>query len=127
LNEIVQDIVHAFPGGRLFRYNEKKDELDIITENLYYPNGVQLLPDKNSVLVNEFSMARILKIQLSGWSKGKKELFTELPGLSDAIRLTPHQTLLVPFVAVFPTTASFMNYLGQYSILRSFIGFVNYF
>ena len=61
LNDIVQDIVHAFPGGRLFKYNEKRDTLELIAENLYYPNGVQLTPDKKYALVNEFSMARILR------------------------------------------------------------------
>lgn len=61
---------------------------------------------------------------LSGTKKGEKELFTELPGLSDAIRLTPYNTLLVPFVAVNPVSPSVTAYLGQWPILRSIIGFV---
>jgi sugar lactone lactonase YvrE len=84
INEAIQDIVHAFPGGRyfiierifsilmvnsklklnfkrLFRYNVKKDTLELLADKLYYPNGVQLTPKKDAILVNEFSMARIVK------------------------------------------------------------------
>lgn len=61
LNEALQDVLYAFPGGRLFRYNEKNDELELIADKLYYPNGVQLSPNKDTIFVNEFSMGRIMK------------------------------------------------------------------
>lgn len=60
LNEAVEDIVYGFPGGRLFSYNEKTDELKLIADKLFHPNGVQLLPNKSAVLVNEYSTGRIL-------------------------------------------------------------------
>jgi sugar lactone lactonase YvrE len=61
INEAIQDIVHTFPGGRLFKYNVKHNTIDLLADKLYYPNGVQLTPKKDAVLVNEFSMARIVK------------------------------------------------------------------
>lgn len=61
LAETIKDITHALPGGRLFVYNERLDKLDLLADDLYYPNGVQISPDRNSLFVNEFSMARIVK------------------------------------------------------------------
>ena len=53
-----------FPSGRLFRYNQKNDKLELLLQNLYYPNGVLLIKAKNeqALLINEFSMGRIIKL-----------------------------------------------------------------
>jgi sugar lactone lactonase YvrE len=61
VNEAVEEHIEANARGRLFRYNEKKNELEILLANLYFPNGLQLMPDKESILINENSMARILR------------------------------------------------------------------
>lgn len=124
INEAIEDIVYGFPGGRLFKYNEKTDRLDLLADGLYYPNGVQLTPSKDALLINEFSMARIIKFYLKGPNERQREVFAELPGLSDAIRLTDHNTLLVPFVGVFPGSPSLWGFLGQFSWLRSVFGYV---
>ncbi|CAF1093446.1 unnamed protein product, partial [Brachionus calyciflorus] len=94
LNEAIEDIIFSYPSGRLFRYNEKLDQLDLLLDHLYFPNGVQLTPKKDALLINEFSYARIIKYFVEGDMKGKSEVFIELPGLSDAIRLTELDTLL---------------------------------
>ena len=61
LNQAMEDIIFLNPSGRVFRYNEKNDELDLVLDNLYYPNGIQLTPNKDALLINEFSKARIIK------------------------------------------------------------------
>ena len=61
IDEMIADVTHAFPGGRLFCYNEKHDRLDLLADGLYYPNGVQLAPSGDALFVNEFSVARIIK------------------------------------------------------------------
>lgn len=65
VNEMIQDITHAFPGGRLFRYNERQDKLELLADGLYYPNGVQLTSGGEAIFVSEFSMARIIKYSSS--------------------------------------------------------------
>jgi hypothetical protein len=52
-----------FPSGRLFRYDQKNNKLELLLENLYYPNGVLLIKSKDEqfLLINEFSMGRIIK------------------------------------------------------------------
>lgn len=43
----------------VLEYNTESRELSVVMENLRFPNGIQLLPDEESVLVAETTMARI--------------------------------------------------------------------
>lgn len=43
----------------MLEYNTESRELSVVMENLRFPNGIQLLPDEESVLVAETTMARI--------------------------------------------------------------------
>jgi sugar lactone lactonase YvrE len=53
--------LEARPRGRLFRYNETDKRLEIVVDGLYFPNGVDLWPDGESILVSESSLGRILR------------------------------------------------------------------
>lgn len=44
---------------RVLEYDVDSRELSVVMENLRFPNGIQLLPDEESVLVAETTMARI--------------------------------------------------------------------
>lgn len=46
-------------GVRVLEYDTETKEVTVIMENLRFPNGIQLLPDEESVLVAETTMARI--------------------------------------------------------------------
>ena len=61
VNEAIEEHFEALPRGRLFSYDMKADKLELLLENLYFPNGLQLTPEKDALLINENSMARIIK------------------------------------------------------------------
>lgn len=61
VNEAVEEHIEALPRGRLFSLNEQTHQLELLKDGLYFPNGLQLMPDQESVLINENSMARILR------------------------------------------------------------------
>ena len=63
---------------------------------------------------------------MKGNKKGTKEVFADLPGFSDNIRLTQHGTLLVPFAALRSST-SVLDLFGTYPQLRSILGTVRTF
>lgn len=44
---------------RVLELDTETRELSVVMENLRFPNGIQLLPDEESVLVAETTMARI--------------------------------------------------------------------
>ena len=65
-----------------------------------------------------------LRFYLTGPNKGKKELFAELPGFSESIRLTEYNTVLVPFLAVIPKEPSLFGYLSKFAPFRAILGYV---
>lgn len=43
----------------VLEYDTESKEVSVMMENLRFPNGIQLFPDEESVLVAETTMARI--------------------------------------------------------------------
>ena len=123
VNEVIEEYLEALPKGRLFSFNEKTNKLEIIAENFYFPNGLQLGPQKDYALVNENSMSRIIKCHLKGSKKGQKEVFVNLPGFGDTIRLTEKNTLLAPIVIPRVSQySSILDLLGKRPFLRNLLG-----
>ena len=61
VNEAVDDVVEAQPRGRLFYFNEITNDLRLLISDLFFPNGLQLTPNKEEILINECSVSRISK------------------------------------------------------------------
>ncbi|RNA35311.1 adipocyte plasma membrane-associated [Brachionus plicatilis] len=116
VDSAIEEHIEANPRGRLFSYNQKTNEMNLLLDGLYFPNGLQLSPQKDFLLINENSMAKIIKFYLVGEKKGKVELFAFIPGFGDTIRLTQNKTLLVPFASVRP---SILDYLAEWPNLRN--------
>lgn len=67
-------------------------------------------------------MARIIKY---GLRDGKVDVFGVLPGFSDSIRLSPNQTVFVPFgVARYSIIYSLLDLLGKLPFVRNLLGTV---
>lgn len=125
VNDFLKEYIETQPRGRLFSFNEKTNELKLLLDGLYFPNGITLTPSKDALLVNENTLARIIKYHLSGDKKDTSELFANLPGFSDTIRLTPQGTLLVPFgVARYSIIYSLLDLLGKLPFARNLLGLV---
>jgi strictosidine synthase len=79
-----QDLLEHRPNGRLFRYGPDANDLDLITDGLYFPNGVVLAPDESFLLVAQTAGYDILRVPLTGQAAGRPEPFaSNLPGLPD--------------------------------------------
>ena len=61
VNDVFEVILEGLPSGRLFLYNEKTDKLELLKDGLFFPNGMQLGPNKDYVLINENTKCRIIK------------------------------------------------------------------
>lgn len=61
LNDVIDEAIELLGRGRLFSYDEQNNKLELLHESLYLPNGIQIMPDKQSLLINENSIARILR------------------------------------------------------------------
>ncbi|KAM3863415.1 adipocyte plasma membrane-associated protein [Diretmus argenteus] len=108
-------IMEATADGRVLEYDTETREVTVLMENLRFPNGIQLLPDEESVLVAETTMARIRRVHVSGLNKGGMDTFVDnLPGLPDNIRPSSTGGYWVAMSAVRPNPGfSLLDFLSQ--------------
>jgi 2-keto-4-pentenoate hydratase/2-oxohepta-3-ene-1,7-dioic acid hydratase in catechol pathway/sugar lactone lactonase YvrE len=79
-----QDLLEHRPNGRVFRYRPEAEDLDLVADGLYFPNGVALAPDESFLLVAQTAAYDIVRIPLTGPAAGRPEPFaSNLPGLPD--------------------------------------------
>lgn len=80
-------VMEGTDDGRLLEYDTVTKEVKVLLDQLQFPNGVQLSPEEDFVLVAETTMARIRRVYVSGLMKGGADMFVEnMPGFPDNIR-----------------------------------------
>lgn len=116
-------IMEATADGRVLEYDTETRELTVVMENLRFPNGIQLLPDEESVLVAETTMARIRRVHVAGLNKGGMDTFVDnLPGFPDNIRPSSTGGYWVAMSAVRPNPGfSMLDFLSQRPWIKKLI------
>nr|XP_009384587.1 PREDICTED: protein STRICTOSIDINE SYNTHASE-LIKE 13 [Musa acuminata subsp. malaccensis] len=74
--------------GRLLRYDPASGATHVVLRGLAFPNGVQLSKDQTFLLFTETTNCRIMRLWMEGPKAGKLEVFADLPGFPDNIRIT---------------------------------------
>ncbi|GJP31422.1 hypothetical protein CLOM_g12254 [Closterium sp. NIES-68] len=82
-------IMEGWADGRLMRLDIATGKVEVIMRNLAFANGVALSKDKSFLIVCETTRARCMRYWIKGPKAGSSELFLDLPGLPDNIRLNP--------------------------------------
>ncbi|XP_074649550.1 adipocyte plasma membrane-associated protein-like isoform X2 [Tubulanus polymorphus] len=94
-------VLEGKADGRILCFDPKLNKTEVVIDNLVFPNGVQLSPKEDFLLIAETTMARIKKFYLTGPKKGKLETFIDnLPGLPDNIRASSSGGYWVAFAGV---------------------------
>uniref|UniRef100_A0A1I7YK21 Str_synth domain-containing protein n=1 Tax=Steinernema glaseri TaxID=37863 RepID=A0A1I7YK21_9BILA len=100
-NEVIKDFMEGVPSGRVLQVHIPTRKVTVVTKGLYFANGVQLFPDKKSLLVCETMGRRVHRVYLSGEKKGQREVFLEnLPGIPDNVRLSDDGTFWIALAGV---------------------------
>ncbi|KAJ8567960.1 hypothetical protein K7X08_020682 [Anisodus acutangulus] len=73
--------------GSLMKYAKSTRNVTVLLTGLGFANGVALSKDRSFVLVAETSNCRIVRYWLRGPYEGKHDIFAELPGFPDNIRI----------------------------------------
>ncbi|CAB3405546.1 unnamed protein product [Caenorhabditis bovis] len=116
----MEAILEHKSDGRIIHYKISTKTATVLIDKLYFPNGIQLLPDKKSLLFAECSYARIKKLNLE--SKKAEMFAANLPGMPDNIRMTERGTFWVGLAAVRHSEApSIVDLLGAYPGIRQFL------
>ena len=72
--------------GRLFAYDPRTRETDLLADGLFFANGIAVSPDQTFVLVVETASYRIKRYWIRGPKKGSIDTFIEnLPGFPDGV------------------------------------------
>ena len=80
-------IIFGSDMGRLIKYDINANKVESVSENLFFPNGVEMTDDRTAVLVNEFVNRQVVKVYTKGLKKGQSEVLVKhLPGEIDNIR-----------------------------------------
>uniref|UniRef100_A0A8C3EHC0 Adipocyte plasma membrane-associated protein n=1 Tax=Corvus moneduloides TaxID=1196302 RepID=A0A8C3EHC0_CORMO len=108
-------VMEGTDDGRLLEYDTVTKEVKVLMVGLRFPNGVQLSPAEDFVLVQETTMARIRRYYVSGLMKGGADMFVEnMPGLPDNIRLSSSGGYWVAMAAVRPNPGfSLLDFLSE--------------
>ncbi|CAO2829455.1 unnamed protein product [Amaranthus hypochondriacus] len=86
LQNYVHDHLECRPHGRLLSFNPHSGITKVLLKDLYFPNGVALSPDQNSLIFCETRMKRCRKYWIQGSKKGSVDGFIDnLPGFPDNI------------------------------------------
>ncbi|VDK86029.1 unnamed protein product, partial [Onchocerca ochengi] len=89
-------LLEGIPNGRVLRLIPSTGKIEVIMDKLFFPNGIQLFPDKQSFLVAETGAARIKRYWIAGPRMGETEIFVDnLPGFPDNIRSGSNGTFWV--------------------------------
>ncbi|XP_058100022.1 protein STRICTOSIDINE SYNTHASE-LIKE 13 [Magnolia sinica] len=73
--------------GRLLRYDPFSKTTHVVLHGLAFPNGVQISKDQTFLLFTETTNCRVMRYWLEGPRSGEVEIFANLPGFPDNIRL----------------------------------------
>ncbi|XP_024029333.1 protein STRICTOSIDINE SYNTHASE-LIKE 2 isoform X2 [Morus notabilis] len=75
--------------GRLMSYDPQSKQVDVLLENLSFPNGVALSQNGDFLLIAETTSCRIMRYWLRTPKAGTFEVFSQLPGFPDNIKGSP--------------------------------------
>lgn len=75
--------------GRLMKYDPRSKQVEVVLQNLSFPNGVALSENGDFLILAETSNCRILRYWLKTPKAGALEVFAQLIGFPDNIKRSP--------------------------------------
>uniref|UniRef100_A0A183CHN0 Str_synth domain-containing protein n=1 Tax=Globodera pallida TaxID=36090 RepID=A0A183CHN0_GLOPA len=111
--------------ARIIEYKFSTGQLRVLVDGLNFANGVQIHPDRQSVLFCESASSRIQRYYYAGPKKGRQVIFVDnLPGFPDNIRLSASRQSF--YVALFghrsKDSPDWFDLLGPWPMARKFLG-----
>lgn len=137
LSNVNVELAEAAPRGRLFRYDPRSSNVELLLCGLYFPNGLQLTHSGKSILVGESTRFRALLVDIatvqsqrnftSCWETDMLppgvKVWSVFPGLPDNIRANPDgTTYTIAFPA--PVAAVYHTLIQLPWILENIVKFI---
>ncbi|MEU8154402.1 SMP-30/gluconolactonase/LRE family protein [Micromonospora sp. NPDC048986] len=74
-----RDLLEHRPNGRVLAHHPGSGHTEVVTDGLYFPNGIALTPDESALMLVETSTHRLLRVELSGGVR----VLADLPAYPD--------------------------------------------
>ena len=95
------DVMEGRPNGRLVCHDPRTKKTWTVLNHFYFPNGICVSHDGNSVLIASTSLCKVFRYWLGGPKKGLLEvLIDDLPGLADNINRASDGTYWLALVGI---------------------------
>lgn len=102
-------ILEGSSDGRLLQHNPESNVTKVLLQGLAFPNGVALSADESFIVFCETTLTRLQRHWLRGPKRGTSEVFADLPGFPDNVRLNPRGRF---WVAVHSKRNAFIDWMG---------------
>ena len=92
----VLDMLENRPNGALYVWDPSGHQTRLVRDRLYFPNGVAVAADGQSIFVSETFRYRILRLWVAGPRRGEMSVLADnLPGFPEGLRLDDQGRLFV--------------------------------
>lgn len=120
LNKIIFSLLEHDSSGRVLKYDAKTKRTEVLLEDLYLPNGIEMGPDGDSLIIAELGKRRLLRYYFRGAHQGDLEVFADnLPGEPDNVRRSPRGGYWVAFAfGRAQGSPALMDHLAPYPLVR---------
>ncbi|WP_417496958.1 SMP-30/gluconolactonase/LRE family protein [Maricaulis sp.] len=90
------DMLENRPNGAVYAWDPQTGESALVRDRLYFPNGIAIASDGQSLLVSESFRYMIRRIWIAGPRRGEVEVFAKnLPGIPTGITLDGEGNVIV--------------------------------
>ncbi|KMT06880.1 hypothetical protein BVRB_6g152190 [Beta vulgaris subsp. vulgaris] len=117
------DILEARPYGRLLSFDPNTKETKVLLHDLYFPNGVVISPDQNSLIFCETPMKRCRTYWIRGNRKGAVDSFIDnLPGYPDNIHSDGKTKY---WIAISSSLSPYLEQANKFRLVRKAMSMVD--
>lgn len=89
MSDFHEMLLYSEGSGRIFSYNLKSKQIEMLADNLYFVNGLEYSAKDNCLFFIETSRSRLSKLDLSPEKKGNITLILDnILGYPDNVKLS---------------------------------------
>lgn len=111
----IYEMLENRPNGALYVWDPALHQTRLVRDRLYYPNGVEIAADGESVLIAESFRYRIIRVWVDGPMRGQIDIFADnLPGIPEGLQSDGRGRL---FVAMPSRRSSLLGLLHRTPVL----------
>ncbi len=119
IDDLMYDIMEHQPNGAVYAIDLTTHALRKVARQMYFPNGLVLMPDEQSLLVNETTAYRVSQVWVVGSQAGQRAVWADnLPGFPDNITVSNNGHV---WVALVNPRNPLLDHMSSYPAVRNLV------